>query len=99
VYVCRFLSFTWVAVFHAYGFFPYLFPFANKSEIEPTKTNFLFEVIWNGFFSVDTFFFIGGFLLALLTLKEMDKLNANGPATTYQWAHFWLLYYVHRYLR
>lgn len=47
-------------------------------------------VIWNGLFSVDTFFLLSGFLLAYLMIQELDKTKGkvNIP-----------LMYVHRYLR
>ena len=52
--------------------------------------------IWNGMFSVDSFFMIGAILLAFHTLKEMDK---NKGKSTKQWAMFWATFYVHRYIR
>ena len=64
--------------------------------------NKAFDVIRNSFYSVDSFFLIGGCLLSFLTLKELDTLSKrakNGEVTTKQWTGFWLMYYIHRYIR
>ncbi len=58
--------------------------------------NMATAAIWNGMFSVDSFFMIGAILLAFHTLKEMDK---NKGKSTKQWAMFWATFYVHRYIR
>ena len=49
-------------------------------------------VMWNGLIGVDTFFVIGGCLLAFHTMKELDKTRGGNCG-------MWLLFYVHRYLR
>ena len=51
---------------------------------------FSFQVITNGFFVVDSFFFLSGTLVAYLTLREMEKRKGRFP---------YLTYYLHRYLR
>ena len=48
--------------------------------------------LWNGLFGVDTFFVIGGCLLAFHTMKEMDKTKGGNRV-------MWLMFYVHRYIR
>ena len=42
--------------------------------------NKAFDVIANGFSSVDSFFVVGGCLLAFLTLKELDNLHVEAAA-------------------
>ena len=65
--------------------------------------NKAFDVIRNGFYSVDSFFLIGGCLLTYLTMKELDALgkkSADGGNPTFgEWSTFWLMYYIHRYIR
>ena len=51
---------------------------------------FSFQAVNNGFFSVDSFFFLSGTLVAYLTLREMEKRKGRFP---------FLTYYLHRYLR
>ena len=48
--------------------------------------------VWNGMFSVDTFFMIGATLLAFHLCKDLEK-RRGGDAKT------WAMWYVHRYIR
>jgi peptidoglycan/LPS O-acetylase OafA/YrhL len=48
------------------------------------------QAIGIGFFSVDSFFFLSGVLVAYLTLREMERRRGRFP---------FLTYYLHRYLR
>ena len=48
-----------------------------------------FTAVWNGLIGVDTFFVIGGCLLAFHTLKEMDKAKGGSVG-------MWAMFYVHR---
>ena len=48
--------------------------------------------VYNGLYSVDTFFFIGAVLTSYLTLKQLDK--ANGASVKCG-----IMFYVHRYIR
>ena len=59
-------------------------------------TGTLFRPILNGLPSVDSFFVIGGCLLAYLTLKEMDKTDGWLNATA--WSNIPMMF-VHRYIR
>ena len=49
-------------------------------------------VLWNGLIGVDTFFVIGGCLLAFHTMKELDKTSGGNRV-------MWVMFYVHRYIR
>lgn len=52
------------------------------------------QVILNAYLCVDTFFFMSGLVLTYVFLKEMSKLPQKIKQKSY-----WILYYVHRYLR
>jgi len=84
---------VWVFVDHIYSdtrkgyFLRFSNPIDYYTKIAPTAA---FRFILNGYLSVDSFFFLGGFLLSLITLKEMDKKAGKLDL---------LQYYLHRYLR
>ena len=92
----RFISFTWVLIAHGYSFFCQGLPINNLLSLtEPQGPLFgspVFQVVLNSFPSVDTFFFIGATLLAYIALRELDKAKGGD-------VQFWILYYVHRYIR
>ena len=92
----RFLSMTWVLISHAYSQFSSGLPINNLFYLAdgkgPVFGNLAFQVILNGFPSVDSFFFIGATLLAYITLKELDKTKGGN-------SQFWAMYYIHRYIR
>ena len=48
--------------------------------------------MWNALIGVDTFFVIGGCLLAYHTMKQLDKTKGGN-------APMWIMFYVHRYIR
>ena len=48
--------------------------------------------MWNALIGVDTFFVIGGCLLAYHTMKELDKTKGGNLP-------MWVMFYVHRYIR
>ena len=92
----RFLSMTWVLISHGYSQFGSSLPVNNLLYLAdgkgPVYGNLAFQAILNGFPSVDSFFFIGATLLAFITLRELDKTNGGN-------VQFWIMYYVHRYIR
>ncbi|KAF5270965.1 hypothetical protein FQA39_LY08268 [Lamprigera yunnana] len=99
----RFFSITWIILVHSY-----LEVFAiadNKSLRTVTERSFFYQTISNGTFSVDTFFFISGFLLTITYLKrEWSKEKKNDKKETLQTGikisigkYFTLLFY--RYIR
>ena len=90
----RFLSMTWVLVGHAYSTFMGQI-FVNNMNVlggEAFLGNGAYAAVLNALPSVDSFFLIGSTLLAYITLKELDKTNGGG-------VKFWIMYYVHRYIR
>ena len=90
----RFLSMTWVLVGHVYT--DIMGSVFVNNMVELYGYSFLgnraFVVITNAMPSVDSFFLIGSTLLAFITLKELDKTNGGN-------AKFWVIFYVHRYIR
>ena len=60
--------------------------------------NKAFNAVRNAYFAVDSFFLVGGCVLAYVTLKEMDRLKETEPGVR-DWGVFWVLFYVHRYIR
>ena len=67
------------------------FSSVNNVVLSPTvASNYSFQAVGNAYFSVDSFFFLSGVLVAYLTLKEMKKKDGRFP---------FLHYYIHRYLR
>ena len=66
----------------------------NVLDILPLINKFFMQIIFNGFFSVDTFFFIGGVLLAFMWFKgySKDKKMMMSPQG-------WAMFYVHRFIR
>ena len=91
----RFLSMTWVLFSHSYSEFTGGLPVNNRFTMYdpegPVYGRPAFQAILNGFPSVDSFFFIGATLLSYITLKELDKNKSS--------IKFWLMFYVHRYIR
>ena len=83
----RVVSMWWVIQGHVY-----LFSQMNSNNLVYASTvrqRFTFQAILNGDFSVDTFFFLSGLLVAYLTTKEFkDKGKLN-----------WIYYFCHRYWR
>jgi len=92
----RFLSMTWVLFGHSYSQFQSGIPLKNSLTMSdpdgPIYGSVAFQAISNSYVSVDTFFFIGATLLAYLTIKELEKTKGGNVM-------FWIMYYVHRYIR
>lgn len=86
----RVISMFWVILCHT--FIWALFPgrVDNPKVIKDVLSRFSFQAVGNGFFSVDSFFFLSGVLVSYLSLREMDKKRGRFP---------FLHFYIHRYLR
>lgn len=84
----RVISMCWVIQGHTYEFI--LMVMKDALYMEHTLVGrFSFQAILNGTYSVDTFFFLSGLLVAYLSMRELSvkgKLN-------------WIYYFVHRYWR
>ena len=85
----RVISMFWVVTCHVYVFGISYFD-NTVIVLDVIAKQFPFQVIVNGFFSVDTFFFLSGLLTSYLTLQQMSKQKGKFPLVAY---------YLHRYLR
>ena len=85
---------TWVLVGHVYT--DIMGSVFVNNMVELYGYSFLgnraFVVITNVMPSVDSFFLISSTILAFITLKELDKTNGGN-------VKFWVIFYVHRYIR
>uniref|UniRef100_A0A915AML5 Nose resistant-to-fluoxetine protein N-terminal domain-containing protein n=1 Tax=Parascaris univalens TaxID=6257 RepID=A0A915AML5_PARUN len=87
----RAFSMTWVICGHVMANFVNA---DNVLAVLDSTNTFLNDALTNAFFSVDTFFFLGGVLIAYIFFRQVDKnpRQIRSPV-------FWVLYYLHRYLR
>ena len=86
----RVLSMFWVILAHTHYWALITGVLTNPLSLPHFISRFSFQPIANGFFSVDSFFFLSGALVAYLTLREMERKRGRFPIITY---------YLHRYLR
>ena len=87
----RVISMFWVILCHTYVFTYGDQGFANSYDLTSQfLPRFSAQPIINGFFSVDSFFFLSGLLVAYLTFRHMKRSNGRFP---------FVVYYVHRILR
>lgn len=83
----RVMSMWWVILGHTYAFAVYVSD--NMAEAANFIKRFTFQPILNGTFSVDSFFFLSGLLVAYLALKEISEKGGLN----------WAYYVLHRYWR
>lgn len=86
----RFLSMTWVILGHTYLFA--LMGTSNPIVFLDYLKRFTFQTVMNATVSVDTFFLLGGTLVAYLLLKEMR--DSEGPRNIR-----WVKFFFHRFWR
>ena len=87
----RVISMFWVIVGHTYFWAIITNALTNPLYVySHVLERFSFQAISNAFFSVDSFFFLSGALVAYLTLREMERKGGRFPVITY---------FLHRYLR
>ncbi|XP_071040695.1 nose resistant to fluoxetine protein 6-like [Parasteatoda tepidariorum] len=84
----RFLSMAWVILGHVYS--SSMIVIKSLMSAIPLVDNLPFQAVLNGWYAVDSFFVLSGFLLAYLYFQECDKRQGKTS---------WLYFYVHRYLR
>ncbi|XP_077529603.1 nose resistant to fluoxetine protein 6-like [Haemaphysalis longicornis] len=84
----RFFSMAWVICIHSWNTSVEMTTFRNVDDqsVENIKTMFVRRAV----LAIDTFFFMGGLVLAYSTLKQLHKTGGKKN---------WLLFYAHRYLR
>ncbi|XP_022209524.2 nose resistant to fluoxetine protein 6-like [Drosophila obscura] len=85
----RCMSLIWVVFGHEYGF-ALASPNINSIHMFYWAVEPFASFVLHGYFSVDSFFFIGGLLVAMVALRSMDKSKGklNVP-----------LMYLHRFIR
>ncbi|GFY57918.1 nose resistant to fluoxetine protein 6 [Trichonephila inaurata madagascariensis] len=84
----RFLSMSWVILCHGYGFA--FNSIRNPAEAINFIDNWTFQLILNGFYSVDSFFVLSGFLVAYLFFQQAAKTDGKIS---------WIYFYIHRFIR
>ncbi|XP_017880967.1 nose resistant to fluoxetine protein 6-like [Ceratina calcarata] len=67
----KFFGMIWITMVHTvyYG----RFYVANKIDVLHMTASFMLQILTNATYSVDTYFFISGFLLSYILLKEIEK--------------------------
>ncbi|KAL4237446.1 hypothetical protein ACF0H5_002163 [Mactra antiquata] len=83
----RVMSMWWVILGHTYELVPAVGD--NLLYVEKFTQRFTFQPIMNGTFSVDSFFFLSGLLVAYLALNEIQQ---KGKIS-------WIYFVLHRYWR
>eukprot|EP00049_Salpingoeca_infusionum_P016789 m.348436 g.348436 ORF g.348436 m.348436 type:complete len:938 (+) comp16147_c0_seq42:3069-5882(+) len=78
----RVLSMMWVVLGHTYLWAEFA-PISNIAEAINMFTMFSFQPIANGFYSVDSFLFLSGFLVSLTLLSQLKKRKGKFPALGY----------------
>lgn len=91
----KFLGMVWICLVHSI-YYGRLFV-ANKISSVQMSTGFFMQIIANGTYSVDTFFFIGGFLLTYVFLQAIGK--ETKPKSLKSRMYDLLLGIVKRYIR
>lgn len=87
----RVISMFWIIMCHTY-FFSFEYQSFSNSMFVFTDfvSRFASQPILNGFFAVDSFFFLSGLLVAYLTFRQMQRSKGRFP---------YLPFYIHRILR
>ncbi|CAF3429991.1 unnamed protein product [Rotaria socialis] len=85
----RVLSLFWVILGHSFG--SAIYYTSNLFDLAVSTRNIAMQLIVNGGFAVDTFFFLSGFLSSVLFARQVRKERLS--------LRLMVLYYVHRYIR
>ncbi|CAL7947882.1 unnamed protein product [Xylocopa violacea] len=91
----KFLGMLWIVMGHTLYFGKYYL--ANKATVFEMNETFITQIFSNATFSVDTYFFISGYLLSHLFLRDQEKkmMSKNLKSKTIEY----LLAIVKRYVR
>ena len=84
----RVISMLWIILGHTYSF--ELEFDSTAAMFETTAKRFLFQLVDNFNYSVDSFYVLSGLLLSFLTIKEMERHQGKFP---------FMSFYIHRLLR
>jgi len=88
----RVMSMGWVILGHTYIYRFFIGAVKNPLQIEANLKDSKTAMIYAGLFSVDSFFWLGGFLMAFLLLQQL-----NTPKSLSPWG--WGYLYAHRFYR
>eukprot|EP00388_Colpodella_angusta_P006141 GDKJ01018411.1.p1 GENE.GDKJ01018411.1~~GDKJ01018411.1.p1 ORF type:complete len:1176 (-),score=261.88 GDKJ01018411.1:472-3708(-) len=77
----RALSFLWVILGHAFAFLWALLPMKNMEMLMKDVKQPWFTIIPGGFYAVDTFFVLSGFLFSYLAIVKFRKSSASSSFT------------------
>ena len=87
----RVIGMCWIILGHTFMWGLTFGVTANALEVADTYIKrFSFQVIMNGFFSVDVFFVLSGLLMSYLGIKEMESHHGKFP---------FVFFYIHRFFR
>ncbi|XP_078365902.1 O-acyltransferase like protein-like isoform X1 [Oculina patagonica] len=86
----RVLSMWWVILGHTFSI-QLVTPISNLLLVFNIIHRFTFQTVGNATFSVDSFFFLSGLLVAYLSLRHMEKKNGQLPLFSYYFHRFWRL--------
>ena len=87
----RVVAMAFVVFGHTFFFLWDTMAIINAQEIYYNVRTFRFQVAFAGFYAVDTFFFLSGFLVAYLFIKELRERGITGKVM--------FMYYFHRIYR
>ncbi|XP_028392822.1 nose resistant to fluoxetine protein 6-like [Dendronephthya gigantea] len=86
----RVISMFWVILGHTFLFMLTSYIMANPVDLVEDTSKFSMMVIMNGYFCVDTFFFLSGLLVSYTCFRKLEKSEGKFN---------WFLFYFHRYVR
>ena len=86
----RVLMMLWIIGGHSYSFAMQWLFFQNPQSMAQAPQSLFSQVIANGTFSVDSFFFMSGLLVTIIGLRALRRSRGKFD---------FVVYYVHRYLR
>ena len=90
----RVISMFWIILYHVHVWYTAFKPISNQAVLErDILPRLWYQIILNGYFSVDSFFLLSGTVAAYNNFRAMEKRKTD-------FCHFPIFnYYVHRYLR
>ncbi|XP_076343418.1 nose resistant to fluoxetine protein 6-like isoform X2 [Tachypleus tridentatus] len=86
----RFITITWVILCHTYAW-AILITFRSLNDLNNSTEDLAFEVILNGWVSVDTFFFLSGVLVTYVTLKHLTRSGGKMNYGLFLFHRYWRL--------
>jgi peptidoglycan/LPS O-acetylase OafA/YrhL len=86
----RVMSIGWIVLYHTYDQYFVLRILSNFSELLNIISDYKYTLPYSGFFAVDTFFWLSGFLMSYFFIIEVEKSMSLGKFG---------MVYIHRFLR